>query len=205
MKFTGPKAKRCRRQGVNLYGSDKYDRILQRKPQLPGKGPRERAGRQSEYAKQLQEKQKMRDIYGMSERQFRRVYERAVSASEQTGDVMKQLLERRLDNTLYRAGFALTRIQARQFAGHGLFLVNGVRVTAPSYLIKEGEKITVRPRSKNSPMFGPIIDAHEKYLPPKWLKVNSNSLECEIMSIPDPEDAEQAVDVRQVIEFYSRN
>jgi len=205
MKFTGPKAKRCRRQGVNLYGADKYDRILQRKPQLPGKGPRARVGRQSEYAKQLQEKQKMRDIYGMSERQFRNVYERAAAAKEQTGDVMKQLLERRLDNVLYRAGFALTRIQARQFAGHGLFLVNGVRVTSPSYLAKEGDKIAARPRSKNSAVFGPILDAHEKYLPPKWLKVNSSAIEVEVAAVPDPDDAEQAVDVRQVIEFYSRN
>ena len=205
MKFTGPKAKRCRRQGVNLYGADKYDRILQRKPQLPGKSPRARVGRQSEYAKQMLEKQKMRDIYGMSERQFRRAYDCAAASEGQTGDVMKQLLERRLDNVLYRAGFALTRMQARQFAGHGLFLINGVRVTSPSYLVKEGEKISVRPRSKQSPMFGPILDAHEKYLPPKWLKVNSGALEIEVTAIPAPDDAEQAVDVRQVIEFYSRN
>lgn len=205
MKYTGPKAKRCRRQGVNLYGSDKYDRILQRKPQLPGKGPRARVGRQSEYAQQLKEKQKMRDIYGLHERQFQRVYARAVAAGGQTGDTMKKLLERRLDNVIYRAGFALTRLQARQFTAHGLFLVNGVRVTTPSYLVREGEQITLRDRSKNSPVFSSIVAEHEKYMPPHWLKVQTGSMAIEVAAMPEADDAEQAVDVRQVVEFYSRN
>lgn len=205
MKYTGPKAKRCRRQGVNIYGSDKYDRILQRKPQLPGKGPRARVGRQSEYAQQLKEKQKMRDIYGLHERQFHRVYMRAVAAGGQTGDTMKRLLERRLDNVIYRAGFALTRLQARQFAAHGLFLVDGVRVTSPSYLVREGEKITLRDRSKNSSVFSSIVAEHEKYMPPRWLKVQTGSMMIEIVALPEADDAEQAVDVRQVVEFYSRN
>lgn len=205
MKYTGPKAKRCRRHGMNLYGSDKYDKILQRKPQLPGKGPRDRAGRRSEYANQLIEKQKMRDIYGLSEKQFKGVYTKAAKASGQTGDIIQQLLERRLDNAIYRAGFAMTRFQSRQFASHGLFLVDGVRVTSPSYLLKEGEKINVRPKSKTSPIFASIIDAHEKYLPPSWLKVNSGSMEIEVVSLPEPDKNEQVVDIRQVIEFYSRN
>ena len=205
MKFTGPKAKRCRRQGVNLYGADKYDKILQRKPNLPGKGPRQRVGRPSAYAQQLKEKQKMRDIYGMSEKQFRNVYEKASAAKGQTGDNINQLLERRLDNVLYRAGFAMTRMQARQFVSHGLFMVDEVRVTSPSFLVKAGQKVSVRPRSKNSPIFASILAAHEKYLPPSWLKVNSSSLEVEITALPEVDASEQVVDVRQVIEFYSRN
>jgi len=205
MKFTGPKAKRCRRQGVNLYGADKYDKILQRKPNLPGKGPRQRTGRPTPYAEQLKEKQKMRDIYGISEKQFRNVYKKAAALQGQTGDNINQLLERRLDNVLYRAGFAMTRMQARQFVSHGLFMVNEVRVTSPSYLVKEGEKVIVRPRSKTSPIFASIIAAHEKYLPPSWLKVNSSSIEVEIVSLPEIDASEQVVDVRQVIEFYSRN
>ncbi|MDD5469662.1 MAG: 30S ribosomal protein S4 [Candidatus Peribacteraceae bacterium] len=205
MKYTGPKAKRCRRQGTNLYGSDKYDKILQRKPQLPGKGPRDRAGRRSEYAQQLIEKQKMRDIYGLSERQFRGIYDRAAKTGGQTGEVMQQLLERRLDNALYRAGFAMTRMQARQFASHGLFFIDGVRVTSPSYLLKAGQKITPRPRSKTSPAFASIAAAHDKYLPPAWMKVNSAGMEIEILSLPEPDKTEQVVDIRQVIEFYSRN
>src|SRR5688572_1715442 len=108
MKYTGPKARRSRRHGMNLYGSDKYDKILQRKPYGPGKGPKVRAGRDSEYAKQLKEKQKARDIYGLSEKQFRRLYKEALKAKGRTGDMIKQLLEQRLDNVIYRAGLSMT-------------------------------------------------------------------------------------------------
>ncbi len=204
MKYTGPKARRCRRHGTNIYVSDKYDKILQRKPTPPGKAPRARLGRPSAYARQLMEKQKARDMYGLSEKQFRRLYEAAAKTRGQTGDALKQFLERRLDNVLYRAGFAMTRLQARQFAGHGLFLVNGRRITCPSYLVWPGDVIEVRPRGKTSPAFGPIVAAHEKYLPPSWMKVDSANLKAEIAAIPDPASAEQAIDVRQVIEFYSR-
>ena len=188
-----------------MYGSDKYDRILQRKPYPPGKDPRARLGKPSAYAQQLTEKQKMRDIYGLSEKQFRRVYSMSASANGRTGDVMRQILERRLDNAIYRAGFAMTRLQARQFVSHGLFLVDGVRVTCPSFNVKEGQKISIRPRSKTSSVFGPILSAHEKYMPPSWLKVNAGSLEAEVTSIPVPDDAEQGLDVQQVVEYYSRN
>jgi len=204
MKYTGPKAKRCRRQGVNIFGSDKYDKVLQRKPYPPGKGPRHRGGRQSEYARQLKEKQKARDMYGLSERQFRRMYKEASMAGGRKGDVLKQFLEQRLDNTIYRGGFALTRMQARQFVGHGLFLVDGVRVTSPSFRVKPGNKIVLRPKCVNSPVFGPIKAAHEKYLPPDWLKVDSNNVAMEVVASPTPEDGEQSVDTRQIIEFYSR-
>ncbi|MDD5026321.1 MAG: 30S ribosomal protein S4 [Candidatus Peribacteraceae bacterium] len=205
MKYIGPKARRCRRQGVNLYGSDKYDKILQRKPQPPGKSARDRAGRKSPYAQQLMEKQKVRDIYGLSERQFARLYHEASSIKGQTGDVFKQLLERRLDNAIYRAGFALTRFQARQFAGHGHFMVNGRRVTVPSYRLKQGDVVSVRPRSKGSPVFVTITSAHEKYLPPKWMRVDGGALKFEVAALPEPDAAEQAIDMRQVIEFYSRS
>ena len=204
MKYSGPKAKICRRFGTNIYGSDKYDKILQRKPQGPGKGPRDRMGRKSEYALQLTEKQKMRSIYGLSERQFFGLYKEAAAAEGQTGEVMKQLLERRLDNAIYRAGFALTRLQSRQFVSHGLFTVNGTRVTVPSYRIREGDKIAVREKSKTSPAFGPILQAHEKYMPPEWIKADVRDLSAEVAALPSAESAEQAVDIRQVIEFYSR-
>ncbi len=205
MKYTGPKTKRCRRQGINLYGVEKYDKIMQRRPHLPGKGPRDRASRPSEYSSQLKEKQKMRDIYGLSERQFRRIYDKATGSLGKTGEMMKQLLERRLDNAIYRAGFAVTRLQARQFASHGLFMVNGVRVTTPSYQVKPGEVITVREKAKQSPIFASILATHEKYMPPAWLKVDSNKISAEVVTLPETKDVEQAVDVRQVVEYYSRN
>ncbi|MFH0769881.1 MAG: 30S ribosomal protein S4 [Candidatus Peregrinibacteria bacterium] len=204
MKYTGPKARRCRKLGVNLFGSDKYDKILQRKPYGPGKSPKSRSGRKSEFAQQMMEKQKVRDIYGLSERQFSRLYREATATKGQTGEVMKQLLERRLDNAVYRAGFAMTRMQSRQFAGHGHFFVNGKRVTVPSYELKAGDTVTVRPASKGSPVFASIHAAHEKYMPPKWMKVDAAALCMEVVTLPDPENAEQGIDMRQVIEYYSR-
>ena len=204
MKYNGPKARRVRRQGMNLYGSDKYDRILQKKPYGPGKGPKTRSPRDSEYAKQLKEKQKARDIYGLSERQFRRLYGEAIKSKGKTGDTLKQLLERRLDNVIYRAGFAMTRLQSRQFAGHGLFLVDGQRVTSPSYRVQPGQVVTVRPKAKTSAVFGPILEKHEKYHAPKWLNVNAGDLKAEVAALPEATDAEQAVDMRLVVEFYSR-
>ncbi|MDO8648624.1 MAG: 30S ribosomal protein S4 [Candidatus Peregrinibacteria bacterium] len=205
MKYNGPKAKRVRRYGVNIYGSDKYDKILQRKPQGPGKGPRSKQGRLSEYAQQLKEKQKARDMFGLSERQFHSLYALASKVSGQTDEIFKQLLERRLDNMIYRAGFAHTRPQARQFISHGLFTVNGRRVTIPSFRVRPGEVIVVRGQRKSSPVFPPILAAHEKYNPPKWLKVDSAEMKVEVVSLPAPEDTEQSIDVRQIVEFYSRN
>ncbi len=204
MKYNGPKARRCRRQEMNLYGSEKYDKIMAKKPYPPGKTPKSRMGRKSEYARQLQEKQRVRDIYGLSERQFRRLYEEANRAKSDTGDMMKQLLEQRLDNLIYRSGFALTRIQARQFAGHGHFTVDGVRVTCPSFRVRPGQKVVARSRSKQSPVFVEIVRRHEKYVPPSWLKVDSGGLATEVLSTPNAQHAEQAVDMRQVVEFYSR-
>jgi small subunit ribosomal protein S4 len=206
MKNKGPKAKRCRRYGVNLYGTDKYDKILQRKPHGPGKSPRGHQNtRLSEYGQQLKEKQKARDMYGLTERQFQRMYLSATKIPGQTGDALKQMLEGRLDNVIYRAGFSVNRLQSRQFVGHGHFLVDGVRVTIPSFQVKPGQVITVRSQSKDSPVFGPIMAAHEKYLPPSWMTVDAKAMRIEVKSIPPAESAEQAVDMRQIIEFYSRN
>ena len=205
MKYNGPKAKKCRRQGMNLYGTDKYDKILQRKAHGPGKSPRAQTSRLSEYGQQLKEKQKARDMYGLSERQFHRLYLSATNVSGQTGDALKQMLEGRLDNVVYRAGFAMTRTQSRQFVGHGHFLVDGVRVTIPSFRVKPGQVITVRTQSKDSPIFVPIHAAHEKYMPPAWLKVDSKAMRVEVQAVPPPEAAEQALDMRQIVEFYSRN
>jgi small subunit ribosomal protein S4 len=189
---------------MNLYGVDKYDKILGRKQTPPGKGPRAQLTRPTEYAKQLTEKQKARDMYGLSESQFRRLYLMATKVTGQTGDALKQLLERRLDNVIYRAGFAMTRLQSRQLVSHGAFLVDGNRVTTPSFQVQPGEVITLREQMKNSPMFAPILEAHAKYLPPAWLKVDSGAMKIEVTGVPAPEMAEQAIDVRQIIEFYSR-
>lgn len=190
---------------MNLYGTDKYDKILQKKPYGPGKGPKSQQTKLSEYGKQLLEKQKARDMYGLSESQFRRLYAQATKVTGQTGDIFKQLLERRLDNAVYRAGFAMTRIQARQFVNHGLFLVDGVRVTVPSIQVRPGQVITVRRQSKDSPMFAQILTAHEKYAAPNWLTTDPSGMKITIKDLPGAEHAEQAVDIRKIVEFYSRN
>ena len=204
MKYTGPKARRARRHGMNLYGSDKYDKILQRKPTAPGKGPRDRADKLSEFGQQLKEKQKARDMYGLSENQFHRYYKMATKETGQTGEALKRILERRLDNVIYRAGLAMTRMQSRQFVGHGLFYVDGQRVTIPSFQVKPGQVITVRPQRKNSPVFAGIQNAYQKYTAPNWLKVDAPQMRVEVASLPAPEHSEQAIDMRQIIEFYSR-
>lgn len=204
MKYNGPKAKRCRRHGMNLYGTDKYDKILQRKPNGPGKTPKAHMGKLSEFGQQLKEKQKARDMYGLSERQFQRLYREASEFPGQTGDHFKSLLERRLDNVIYRAGLAMTRMQARQFVGHGLFYVDGQRVTIPSFRVQPGQVITIRPQVKDSTVFAGILAAHGKYNAPAWLKVDANAKKIEVANVPTAENAEQAVDMRQIIEFYSR-
>ena len=203
MRYTGPKARKARRQGMNLFGSDKYDKILQKKPYGPGKGPKSQTGKRSEYAVQLLEKQKARDMYGLNEQQFQRVYREATQVAGQTGDALKQLLERRLDNVVYRAGLAMTRIQARQFVGHGLFTVDGVRVTVPSFRVKPGQVIQVRTQTKDSPIFAQIHTAHEKYNAPSWLVTDGSKIT--VKDLPAAEHGEQAIDVRKIVEFYSRN
>ena len=152
----------------------------------------------------MKEKQKARVIYGLSEKQFARLYSEAVKSKGRTGDQIKQLLEQRLDNLIYRAGFAMTRMQSRQFAGHGLFMVDGHRVTTPSYRVQPGQVISIRKQAKDSPVFVSIRERNQKYLAPKWLKVDTDALKVEVISTPDAADAEQAVDMRLVVEYYSR-
>lgn len=208
MRYTGPKARRVRRQNFNVYGSDKYDKILSRKPYPPGMQAASRGSRQpkvSEYGKQLLEKQKVCAMYGVHDKQLRSVYAEASRTLGQTDAMMHTLLERRLDSTLFRAGFATTRLQSRQFISHGLFTVNGVRVTIPSYRVKAGDIVKVRETSKSSPVFGPILSAHEKYIAPDWLKVDPVTLGFEVKAIPSEEKHfEMGIDMRKVIGFYSR-
>lgn len=204
MRYLGPKARRCRRQGVNLWGSDKYDRILQRKPHGPGKSPKSRRSKLSEYGQQLLEKQKVRDMYGISEAQFRRYYREAARSPGQTGQRILEILERRLDNVVFRAGFAMTRLQARQFVSHGLLLKAGRRITVPSYQVREDDSFEVRPRSRTSPVFTAIRTAHEKYLTPPWIQADPALLRLVVVRGPQAADLEKAIDIQKIVEFYSR-
>jgi small subunit ribosomal protein S4 len=194
---------------MNLFGSDKYDRILQRRPTPPGKVPKEKGkggrGKLSEYGRQLLEKQKACLMFGVQDKRLRAIYSEASRTVGQTDRMMRMLLERRLDNVLFRAGYAQSRIQARQFVSHGLFTVNGVRVTVASYQVKVGDKIQVRENKKSSPVFAPIVQAHERYTPPEWLKSDPSKLSAEVVLLPtEDKHLDQSVDMRKVIGFYSR-
>ncbi len=209
MRYTGPKARRVRRQGFNVYGSEKYDKILQRKPYAPGMQAASRAGgrgnKLSEYGKQLLEKQKVCAMFGVHDKQLRSIYAEASRQIGQTDSIMHSLLERRLDSALYRAGFAKNRLQARQFVSHGLFTVNGTRVTIPSYRVEAGDIVKVRESRKSSPVFGPIITANDKYVSPDWIKADPSTLTFEVKAMPtDEKHFEMGVDMRKVIGFYSR-
>lgn len=208
MRYTGPKARKARRQGANIFGSPKYDRILSKKPNAPGMQAAARGGRGgklSEFGKQLLEKQKVTGMYGLTDKQLRSLYAEATRQEGQTNITMHALIERRLDNALYRAGFAMTRMQARQFVSHGLFTVNGTRVTVASYRVKVGDKVQVRDRVKNSPVFGPILTAQDKYTPPSWIQADPSTLSFTVTGLPaDEGHFDQLIDMRKVIGFYSR-
>lgn len=204
MKYTGPKARLCRREGIDLFGSPKYNKVMSRRSGIPGMHGGKRMGKVTEYGKQLREKQKAKRIFGLSEKQFRRTFDKATRATGITGDVLLQLLERRLDNVLFRAGFALTRMQARQFAGHGLFLLNGRRIDVPSVQVKIGDKIEVRAKSKGSAVFKKNFEELEKYDAPSWLKVDRKKMTIEVVALPDSLHFEQAVAPQMIVEFYSR-
>jgi small subunit ribosomal protein S4 len=204
MHTRGPKARHCRRTGLNLYGSAKYDRVLQRKSQLPGKGARDRRGRLTEYGQQLLEKQKARLIYGVREAQLRRILSDATRSRGRTGVKLLEFLERRLDNVIFRAGMAMTRPQARQFVSHKLFLVNQRPVNVPSLLLRSGDVVEVRPRARDAAVFAGIFAAREKELPPSWLKVDTGTFRIEVLSTPSENDMERSIDAQKIVEFYSR-
>ncbi len=204
MRYTGPKARLCRREGVNLFGSQKYQKIMGRSPNIPGMHGGKRQGKLSEYGKQLREKQKAKRMYGLSEKQFYKYYQKAVQSKQVTGFALLQQLELRLDNAVYRAGFALTRAQARQFVSHGLFLVNGRRVDVPSIKVRPGDIVEVRSSRKGSPVFKHNREEQEKYAAPNWLKVDVRDLKFEIVSLPEQSHFEPLIQPQMIVEFYSR-
>ena len=205
MRYTGPKTRLCRREGVNLFGSPKYQKLLARNPNIPGMHGGKRQGKMTEYAKQLREKQKAKRMFGLSESQFKKYYDRAARSKEVTGDMLLQLLERRLDNVLYRSGFALTRMQGRQFASHGMFRINGTRIDVPSCELKVGDVIEVRESKKNSPVFAKNKEAlGEAHDVPSWMKVDEKKRTIEILDLPSQTHFESIIEPQLIVEFYSR-
>jgi len=210
-RYTDAVCKLCRREGTKLFL--KGDRCfstkcpLEKKNYPPGQhGPTRRFRRKvSDYSRQLREKQKVRRIYGVYERQFRRYFRQAVKAKGMTGTALLQLLERRLDNVVFRMGFASSRAQARQLVTHGHIMVNGHKVDIASYSVRPGDVITVSARSRKDRYFKTLAeDFGKKQSPPKWLSVNSDEMTAAVVALPEREDIDITINEQLIVEFYSR-
>lgn len=159
---------------------------------------------ESDYKRQLKEKQKLKFIYGVLEKQFRHIYERAEKMEGQAGSNLLTLLELRLDNVVFRMGLALTRREARQLVSHGHFNVNGSRVDIPSYRVKVGDVIALRENSKKSVKFQEIVEGTNGRLIPTWLDVNKESLTASVVRLPAKEDLDYEVEEHLIVELYSK-
>lgn len=201
---TGPRMKLSRRYGVALFSTAKEAKILGRRGYPPGQHGQDGNKRMSGYGLQLREKQKAKLIYGILERQFRKYFEEVLRQKGDTGALLLQNLERRLDNVVYRLGFATTRAQARQLVTHGHIHVNGSLVNIPSYRVVIGEVITVRPQSKDKKYFEPIKKTIESYTQPAWLELDKEHMTGKVLALPTKEDTERMVDLQLIVEFYSR-
>ncbi|MDF1497158.1 MAG: 30S ribosomal protein S4 [Patescibacteria group bacterium] len=197
-------AKQVRREGINLSGTDKMERILAKKPYPPGEHGQGRRRRMTDYGIQLREKQRAKLIFGVSERQFRNYFESAKKAKGDTAARLVNLLESRLDNAIYRAGFAKTRAAARQLVSHANFEQNGKKANIPSMQIKPGDIISVR-ESKSSNKYWQDLRANPLNTQiPSWLAADLKSLSIKITSEPTIEELKQPFDPRLIVEFYSR-
>lgn len=211
-RYSGAVCKLCRREGDKLYlkGSRCLSPkcALERRNYPPGQHGREksfRRGRASDYSLQLREKQKVRRIYGVLERQFRRYYRVALQRPGLTGSNLLSILETRLDNVIYRMGFADSRAQARQLVSHGHFEVNGRRTDVPSFLVSVGDKIEVREGSRNrSTYFKNLREGGADRMAPDWLKRDIQELKGEIIRMPERTDIDMNINEQLVIEYYSR-
>lgn len=201
----GPVGKISRRLGLGI--TEKGQRILNKRSDPPGQhGPTSRRRQLSEYGVQLREKQKAKFVYGVLERQFRRTFEQAARRSGVTGEYLLSLLERRLDNVVYRLGMAITRQQARQLVTHGHIMVDGRKTNIPSYTMKVGQVISVRPESRSRTYFKNLVDAGDfsRYRAPEWLHLNAGDMSGSIVALPRREDAEGGINEQLIVEFYSR-
>ena len=191
-----PILKRCKTLGIEptVMGIDKKS----------NRNPKQSRKKQSEYGLQLTEKQKVKFIYGVLEKQFRKYYVMATKKSGITGEMLLSILETRLDNVVFRLGLANTRREARQIVNHGHIIVNGQKVNIPSYLIKQGDVITVREKSKNSDRMKEIVETNASRLVPKWLDMDKNTLTGKVVALPARDDIDYEVEEHLIVELYSK-
>ena len=198
---TGPKARVNRRLGAMIYESRGATRAYERREQPPGMHTRPR--RPSNYGIALMEKQKIKHYFGLGERQLRRYFDKATRMKGNTGQQLLLICERRLDNVVRRAGFTTTRPQARQGVAHGHFQVNGVKVNKPSYMLRPGDVISLRPRENLKNLYKSIISENSPDSP-EWVAFDSEGLQATVPREPGPEDVSLPVDANTVVEFLSR-
>ena len=200
-RYTGPRTRLSRRFGIPMFGPDKY---LERRNYGPGvHGPKSRR-KHTDYGLGLIEKQKLRYFYGLMERQFRGVYERALKRRGVTGEQMLQILETRLDNVVYHLGFAITRAAARQMVSHGHVKVNGRKVNVPSFALKVNDVIEVRESNVSRQLATKNLELSTSKVVPDWLSLNKDVFKGSVVRIPTREDIHPIANEQAVVEFYSR-
>lgn len=193
---TQPVLKRCRTLGIEpaVMGIDKES----------NRNPKQSRRKQSEYGLQLNEKQKVKFIYGILEKQFRKYYVMATKKNGITGEMLLQILESRLDNVVYRMGAANTRREARQLVNHGHITVNGKKVDIPSYLVSPGEVVAVKEKSQSSARIKEIIETNSKRVIPSWLDMNRETMTCKVVRLSEREDIDFEVAEHLIVELYSK-
>lgn len=203
-----PSCRLCRREGEKLFL--KGDRchtskcaIVKRK-YAPGAHGVKQSPRLSEYGQQLRSKQKAKRLYGVMEKQFRNYYDKAMKHKEASDLTLKQLLEMRLDNVVYRMGMAPSRSAARQAVSHAHFLVNGKKLNIPSYQVKVGDEITIRDKSKSSKLYSTLSDKLQQSQLPSWLSFDAKELKGKVLGRPSVEDVQGTINAKLIIEYYSR-
>ena len=206
-RYTGAVCRLCRREGQKLFlkgercHTDKC--AITRRAYAPGQHGQGRK-KTSEYGMQLRAKQMTRRYYGVLEGQFRHYYELAERKEGKTGEALLSILETRLDNVVYRLGWASSRAEARQLVVHGHFAINGKRVDIPSYLTTPGEVVSICEKSRNSEKFKSVIEANASHPVPKWLDLNRDAMEAKIVAVPTREDIDLAVEETLIVELYSK-
>ncbi len=206
-RYRGPVCRLCRREGEKLFlkGDRCYSSkcAIERREGHPGQHSRLR-GRFSEYKIQLREKQKVKRMYGLLEKQFRATFHEADRRKGVTGENLLQLLESRLDNMVYRSGFASSRIEGRHLVGHGHFLVNGKRVNIPSYVVSEGDVITVREKSRQIGRINESMVAVDARQVPEWIELDKNEFQAKIRALPTREQLTHPMKEQLIVELYSK-
>ncbi|MCL2627772.1 MAG: 30S ribosomal protein S4 [Oscillospiraceae bacterium] len=206
-RYTDAVCRLCRREGQKLFlkGDRCYtDKCAaDRRPYPPGQHGQGRS-KTSEYGLQLREKQKAKRYYGILESQFRGYFDMASKRKGKTGENLLAILESRLDNTIYRLGFAMSRAEARQLVLHGHFLVNGRKVNIPSFLVKPGMIISLRDKSRHLDKLKMVIEANSSRQPPGWLDYDANSLIAKVSSMPTREDIDFPIEEQLIVELYSK-